>query len=280
MERLHSDAVRKSMGGSEQANMNKSILVTVFGFPATLIHGDPLVMDRWMWLRRRLPRTANGETLVDIGCGSGAFTIGAGLRGYTALGLSWDERNQRVAQERAQLCRAANVTFAVADVRRLSEQADLRGRFDVALCCENIEHILDDKKLMCDIANCLKPGGRLLLTAPNHYYRPISREDLGPFLPIENGAHVRRGYTYAMLDELCRAAGLVCEERSSCSGLLSQKIAGLQRWLGKLHPAFAWITILPLRIAPPILDRVIGVLTRWPNYSVCITAYKPRFGRA
>lgn len=37
--------------------MKKSILVKLLGFPATLIHGDPLVLDRWLWLRRYLPET-------------------------------------------------------------------------------------------------------------------------------------------------------------------------------------------------------------------------------
>jgi SAM-dependent methyltransferase len=118
--------------------MDKSFLVRLLGFPATLIHGDPLQLGRWLWLRRRLPRTKNGEKLIDVGCGSGAFTIGSALRGYESVGLSWDHRNQQVASERAEFCR---------------------------LCLENIEHILDDRKLMRDIHACLRPGGFLLLTS-------------------------------------------------------------------------------------------------------------------
>ena len=79
--------------------MDKSLLVRIIGFPATLLHGDTLVLDRWLWLKDRLPNTKNGDTLLDIGCGTGAFSVGAALRGYESLGLSWDERNQRVAGE-------------------------------------------------------------------------------------------------------------------------------------------------------------------------------------
>jgi hypothetical protein len=43
--------------------MDKSALVRLVGFPATLIHGDPLVLDRWFWLKARLPKTRNGESI-------------------------------------------------------------------------------------------------------------------------------------------------------------------------------------------------------------------------
>jgi len=40
---------------------------------------------------------------LDVGCGSGAFTLGAALRGYDVVGLSWDEPNQSKAASRAKL---------------------------------------------------------------------------------------------------------------------------------------------------------------------------------
>lgn len=259
--------------------MDKSSIVKTIGFPGTLIHGDTLVVDRWLWLRKRLPRTANGEKLIDIGCGSGAFTIGSALRGYHVLGLSWDERNQRVAQERAGLCKTSRAAFEVMDVRHLDTRSDLVERFDVAVCSENIEHILDDRKLLGSIAACLKPGGYILLSTPYYHFRAMTRTDNGPFSRVEDGRHVRRGYTPAMLAELCEHAGLVCEEQSFCSGFLSQKITALQRVLGKIHPLFAWGVTLPLRILPPVFDGVVTRLIRWPFHSICIVAYKPRFSQ-
>src|SRR6266852_3137616 len=118
--------------------MDRSLLVRIMGFPATLIHGNPAVLDHWHWLKRRLPKTRNGEVLIDVGCGTGAFTIGAALRGYDALGLSWDERNQNVARERASMCRAGLARFAISDVRNLDRHADLSHSFDFVVCCENI----------------------------------------------------------------------------------------------------------------------------------------------
>src|SRR5262249_48795669 len=157
-----------------------------FGFPATLVHGDTLVLDRWFWVCRYLPVTRNGERLLDVGCGTGAFTIGASRRGYRSVGLSWDVRNQTVAQERASLCGvSSDIEFPIQDVRQLDRREDLKDQFDFVCCLEIIEHILDDRKLMRDMAFCLKPGGRLLLTTPSYYYHAITGGDNGPFLVEE-----------------------------------------------------------------------------------------------
>jgi SAM-dependent methyltransferase len=254
--------------------MNSSVLVRIFGFSAALIHGDLLILDRWRWLKKRLPKTRDGETLIDIGCGSGAFTIGAALRGYKGVGLSWDTRAQTVAVERARIC-GVEVEFPIKDVRGLEQSHELKDRFDVAICFETIEHILDDRKFMRDIATCLKPGGRLLLTTPNYYYRPIILTDAGSYWPVENGGHVRRGYTSTMLRELCNEAGLLVEEISYCSGFFSQKVTAIL-WIVR-PAALAWVLVLPLRILPILFDSLISALTGWPGYSICLIAHKPRF---
>lgn len=257
--------------------MDKSLLVRIFGFPATLIHGDVLILDRWRWLKKRLPETNNGESLIDVGCGGGAFSIGAALRGYNPLGLTWDERDSNVAKERAKICGANSARFEVLDVRNLDSRNDLAGQFDLAICFENIEHIIEDKKLIIDIAACLKPGGRLLLTTPYMLYRPISQGDKGPFSQVEDGGHVRRGYTKAMIEELCTHANLIPENISYCSGFLSQKITSIQRALSRIHPLVGWSVILPLRLLPPIFDLFITRLLHWPSFSICLEAIKPRY---
>lgn len=258
--------------------MDGSIIVRILRFPALFIFGDTLVLDRWRWIKRRLPKTARGskEKLLDVGCGSGAFTIGSSLRGYRSLGLSWDKAQQQRARKRASILKA-DAHFQILDVRKLDTKKSLREKFDVAICCENIEHIINDLKLMKDISACLKPGGRLLLTTPYLKFKAMTKSDNGPYLKIEDGRHVRRGYSSAMLKELCEKSGLKCEEISSCSGFFSQKITKIYRVLSKIHPVVALPVILPLRIFPPLLDRLFRWLLNWPDFSICVEAYKPRY---
>jgi len=259
--------------------IDKLFLVKLFGHSASFFHGDLSVIDRWFWVKNRLPITKDQETLIDIGCGNGAFTIGSALRGYQALGLTWDNNSQIQAKKRAVICRADTAKFEIQDVRHLEDREDLFEKFNVAICLENIEHILDDRKLIKDIIRCLKPGGRLLLTAPYYYFNPPRDEDNGPFKnQMEGIRHVRRGYTPAMLEELCIDSNIMLEKVTYCSGFLSQKLTGLYTFLTlRINPLLAWLVVLPLRILPLIFDKAISKFFNWPTWSICIEAYKPRF---
>lgn len=257
--------------------IDRSLLVRLFGYRAAFLHGDPMMVDRWKYVCQHLPRTGNGEELFDVGCGTGAFTIGAARRGYKAVGLSWDERNQRVAQERAAICKVSGTaSFPIGDARRLDQIEGHAGKYDYVLSLENIEHILDDRKLIRDLAACLKPGGWLILSTPNHNYLAVTPEDDGPFEREEAGWHVRRGYTPAMLRELAQVAGLEVEAIGSCSGFFSQHLT----WLMRRLRMPGWLLALPLRILPPLFDRLIAKLFRYPDFSVTLVAYKPRFESA
>lgn len=258
------------------AGLNRTLLTRLLGPTAGLIQGDTLTRDRWLWVTARLPRTRNGERLLDVGCGTGAFTIGAACRGYDALGLTWDEADAGTARTRASLCDADTAKFEQCDVRFLARREDFHGRFDYAICCENIEHILDDRALVRAMAACLKPGGRLLLTSPNRYYRATTAGELGPFSPVEDGSHVRRGYSRASLVDTLRGSGLVVEEFDSCSGFFSQKTTALLRQFRGRSYLVGWALTLPLRPFIPLLDALARKISRYPDFSICLEAYKPR----
>jgi len=246
------------------------------GHFAALRTWDTMVADRWRFLSRHLPETRANERLLDVGCGSGAFTMGAALRGYDALGLTWDAAAQARAEGRAARLRA-NARFRALDVRELDGAEDLKGAFAVVVLCEVIEHVFDDRGLLRAAVDCLQPGGRILLTTPNLDYRPIVPEHAGPFSTVEDGEHVRRGYTRAHLTELCEQAGLKVEEYDSCSGVVSQKATWVTYTAGKLSPHLARLLTAPLHPLVSVADGPATRFTRWPPYSLCVVAVKPRF---
>jgi 2-polyprenyl-3-methyl-5-hydroxy-6-metoxy-1,4-benzoquinol methylase len=239
---------------------------------------DTMVPDRWRFLASHLPETRAGEPLLDVGCGSGAFTIGAAIRGYDALGLTWDDEHRARAESRAKRL-GARARFRALDVRELDQADDLRERFAVVVLCEVIEHVLDDRRLMRAAAGCLWPGGRLLLTTPNLEYRPIVPEHAGPFAEVENGEHVRRGYSRSQLLELASEAGLVVEELGACSGLVSQKATWVTYTAGRISPHLGRALTVPLHPLVAAIDGAATKLTSWPPYSLSLVAIKPRFSR-
>jgi 2-polyprenyl-3-methyl-5-hydroxy-6-metoxy-1,4-benzoquinol methylase len=256
----------------------KILLGKIFGHRFYLFLGDTLVLDRYLWLLRFLPITREPMKLIDIGCGTGAFTLVSAARGYNSLGISWDERNQLEAVKcgkNQNLDQSAK--FEIRDIRKLAQYRKLRNKFDICVNFENIEHILDDRKLMRDVYNILKPGGMLIFSAPYYFLCPISKSDEGPFSNEEDGGHVRRGYTRTMLEELCLEVGFKVEIISGCSGFFSQKITRIYRKLFVIHPLLAWILILPFRVAPPLLDPLFRNLFGVTDYSICMVASKPRF---
>jgi len=55
-----------------------------------------------------------------------------------------------------------------------------------------------------DLAVLLKPGGAILLTAPFRHHRPLWGERVSE---IEDGGHVRWGYTHAEIRDLLEPCG-------------------------------------------------------------------------
>ena len=251
-------------------------LLKIFGYTLTFITGDTLAADRLIWMKRNLPKTRNDEKLLDVGCGSGAMSFAACKRGYEVTGMSWDRRNQKKAEVRAKNLNMADKTkFPIGDAREL-EKLFPKESFDIVLNFENIEHILHDNKLMKDIYGVLKPGGYLYLTTPNSYYWPMSKGDLGPFTSIEDGSHVRRGYTPAMLLELSEMTGFKIEKIEYCSFIGSQLTTRLMRYIeNKFTWLTGWLLILPLRPIAFLLEKYIRI---GRGYSITMIAMKPRFG--
>lgn len=246
-------------------------LMKVFGWRALLVHGDPCVLDRWLWLRRQLRPGA--LRTFDAGCGNGAFSIYAALAGNEVVAASFSEREQADARRRAQLV-GAHIDFRTLDLRELPAQREALGSFDQIICFETIEHLSDDAGLVRTLADMLRPGGSLLLTTPNDAHRPLFSEERHPS-PVEDGSHVRYGYSPGQLRALAQAAGLVVASEGLVSGVVSQQLTNLMRRMARrLGTPLAWALILPAR-ALVALDAPLSRLLRYPRLSVALRAVKP-----
>jgi SAM-dependent methyltransferase len=248
----------------------RHLLVRLLGWRATILQGDPTVTDRWKWLRKHL-RPGPLRTL-DAGCGTGAFTMYAAKVGNRALGLAFDAGQLEAARVRAGILGLDGAEFRVGDLRHLADYAHTLGQFDQVILFETIEHVLDDAGLVANVAGLVRPGGRLLLTAPYQHHRKLFGEKVSP---VEDGGHVRFGYTHEGVADLFARAGLEVEASEYVGGLVSQKLASLQFALMRLVGARgAWLATLPLRVVHG-LDGPLTRLFRYPCLSVALVGRKP-----
>lgn len=113
-------------------------------------------------------QVADGKRVLDLATGEG---YGAALLGRVAasvVGLDIDES----AISHAELTHAApTVSFRQGDCLTLESEFP-RGRFDVVICFELIEHIADHTRLLAGARHALALDGVLLLSTPN---RPVHR---------------------------------------------------------------------------------------------------------
>jgi ubiquinone/menaquinone biosynthesis C-methylase UbiE len=165
----------------------------------------------WFIARRRLIAWAiaryfpEAVHLLEVGCGTGNV-IGA-LAAASPRRRCWatDARLEGLAHARARWGKAVSLVQCDATDLPFDGEFDLIGAFDV------VEHIEDDEQAIRQAHRALRPGGGLVLTAPQH-----------PWLWSATDAaagHVRR-YRAADLRRLVESAGFVVVRSTSFVSLL------------------------------------------------------------
>jgi SAM-dependent methyltransferase len=101
-----------------------------------------------------------GGVILDNGCGVGAYLEQLHGRARQAHGLEFDR--QRAVRARTRL---ANIVQAACE--HLPYPSN---RFDLILSHEVLEHVADDRRAAAEMVRVLRPGGRIVLFAPNRGY--------------------------------------------------------------------------------------------------------------
>jgi SAM-dependent methyltransferase len=250
----------------------RDLLLRIIGWRSLLFHGDPCVLDRWLWLRTHL-RRGQARTF-DAGCGNGVFSLYAARAGNEVVAASFSPAELERARGRAELLGVRGIRFRPLDLREIDAHRSELGRFDQIICLETVEHVDDDAALLRSLATLLEPGGTLLLSAPFAEHRPLYSEERDPN-GSEDGSHVRYGYSREQLRELLDQAGLQLRSEELVSGVVSQQVTNLMRRLTvRIGRPLAWVLVLPLRTLV-VLDRPLTKLLRVPGLSIAVRANKP-----
>lgn len=117
-----------------------------------------------------------GKRVIDIGCGEGYGP--ARLAGNATEVLGVDIAPEVMAHARKTYA-ADNLSFEVMDVSNLEVPS---GSFDLALSFQVVEHLVDERGYLSEIARVLDRGGAAVLTTPNRLtISPGSDTPINPF---------------------------------------------------------------------------------------------------
>jgi ubiquinone/menaquinone biosynthesis C-methylase UbiE len=106
------------------------------------------------------------DRVLDVGCGNGMHTLKAGEYCREIVGIDYSPHSLDLALRFAESMMVKNVRFQRVNLEH-SPLPFADSSFDKVLFLDVIEHLEEREKLLKEIKRVLKPGGLLLLTAPN-----------------------------------------------------------------------------------------------------------------
>ena len=116
-----------------------------------------------------------GSSFIDVGCGPGRHSLELARRGMLVSGIDVSQDFIDIACQHATEESLAHAHFSRLDARSLSDEVALHHRFDFAIClCQGAFGLMVDDRhdveILKGIRQCLKPNGRLVLSAFNAYF--------------------------------------------------------------------------------------------------------------
>jgi ubiquinone/menaquinone biosynthesis C-methylase UbiE len=141
-----------------------------------------------------------GDRALDLGCGEGSFTAMLAASGARAVGMEVAEAALRRARQTH-----PELDFKLAPIDGRLPADD--GSFELVWASEVIEHVGDTASWMSEVRRVLVPGGRLLITTPEHARVMILMRGIEPYSePLGDHLHL---YTRRSLRTLLREFGFV-----------------------------------------------------------------------
>jgi SAM-dependent methyltransferase len=115
--------------------------------------------ERRLDLIRRHVHLEN-QRILDVGCGIGTYVKRFQMYSAQAHGVDIDPEKVEIAQQTL-----PNISWAPAEELPFEDNS-----FDVIMLHEVIEHVDDDRQAIHEAVRCLRPGGKVIIFAPNRLY--------------------------------------------------------------------------------------------------------------
>src|SRR5258706_5746007 len=120
-------------------------------------YSGELASSRFGTHRMIASRVARGERVLDVGAGEGALSLALKEKGCTVVCLEVDPGQVAAAK-------AKGLEVHLRNIER--EGVEDLGAFDIIVCADVLEHLLDPAAALKKLKGALAPGGRLLTSIP------------------------------------------------------------------------------------------------------------------
>lgn len=138
---------------------------------------------------RRLTKLRETSTyekvrILDLGCGTGRFSIYLAKYGFDVFGIDIWPDFVRIARDKANESQTTGiVNFVVGRSEELPHKSNL---FDMIMVLDVLEHVCDWQKTLSEIARVTKSGGIVLIETTNKmcpFQNEINKFPFFPYLP-------------------------------------------------------------------------------------------------
>lgn len=204
--------------------------------------------DRYWWFvsRRRMIRALIARwgppspRVVDVGCGTGG--------GMDSLADIATVAGVDLSDDALQFCRLRGHSFL--NRCRAEAIAFADDSFDVAVCCDVIEHLEDDQAGLAEVLRILRPGGIAVITVPAYKWlwsehdealshrRRYERRELHDKLKVHGVEVVKLTFAVSFVLPIVLGTRLLGRLRIRKLGKPHTQTMALPGWLNRL---FLWL---------------------------------------
>ncbi len=244
-----------------------------------------LQLKKWMWpgtnwvsrdkaavVRHFLTGTPDRPLrTLDCGCGNAYFAHEAVKRGSTCLGITihdWERHNCEEMRDYLGIPESV-MEFRTLRLDELAQDPQHQGQYDQVILLDVIEHILDARGTFEQIRKLLHANGFVYITTPNRDWQANASKVR--VTPVEDGWHVRNGFTFEQLEAILDEAGFEAIDRLRFGTVGSNLVTGIQ------HKLFGRL-IDPLTVLfYPVLKLLAALLSPWkdPHTIFVLARVKP-----
>lgn len=173
----------KEIADTPNLSFIEKTYIKIFGFPANGLR------IRARRISPHILKNLNGvKTILDAGCGRGAFTffLAKSFKDISIIGTDTLEQQVNINNFIAKKYSYNNCRFEIGDILNISDNE----KFDLIISIDMLEHIDDHDQACQNIYKALNPGGKIIVHVPTKYRYFMFRKV--PHIDIPT--HVRPGY--------------------------------------------------------------------------------------